>query len=96
MKTVPTSKAGKKAVDSTPDKLWLLSRTETLMIFPSFDNRMTAVIGNTYSNFWWLRSSSSSKANNVCYVDNYGSLPNSGYVEQFLSGGYKTRPAFLF
>ena len=95
MKTVPTSKAGKKAVDSTPDKLWLLSQTETNIIFPSDDNKKAAEIGYTYSDFWWLRSSSSSKANMVRRAENYGFLSDCP-VEQYLAPRNSTRPAFLF
>ena len=92
MKTVPTTIDGKKAVDSTSDKLWLLSETEASTIFTSNNNRKTTVVGGAASSSatWWLRSPFSSTAFHVRFVD-FGSL-DYNHVSY---GSVGVRPAFL-
>ncbi len=106
MKTVPTTIDGKKAVDLTSDKLWLLSQTEMEEIFkadyvansresysaPLYMSSRTSVLGASSPASWWLRSPISSSADCVRIVDisGYLSICNAYFVT------YGSRAAFLF
>ncbi len=106
MKTVPTTIDGKKAVDLTSDKLWLLSQTEMEEIFkadyvansresysaPLYMSSRTSVLGASSPASWWLRSPGSSLAYSVRSVDRSGYLNYSNAC----IGHYGSRAAFLF
>ena len=93
--TVPTSTTS-TPVDTTSDKLWLLSYSEMQTLFNDdksgnyYMYARTSILGNTSAARWWIRSPNSSDARSVRCVDSSGEL----YSYRAYSIGGGVRPAF--